>query len=358
MNTRRPRAAKASAAAAALLVLGCVPDTPPFRAGGVELERATPVMGTLLRLRVDASDSALARRALAGASRAVFRVDSLMSTYKPTSELSALADSARAGAWVALSPETAEVLAASLDWAARSEGAFDPTVGPLMEAWGFHAGTPHLPAPDALARARQVVGWTRVEFDSARSRARLAVGTKLDFGAIAKGYALDLALAAMRRSGATAGMADLGGNVSVFGAAPDPAGWVLGIRDPRASEELMGTIAVDSGSVSTSGDYEQQFEVGGVRYGHIMNPPRGEPARGVVAVTVAAPTGIEADALSTLLYVLGSEEGAAFLRREHLDDVTVVWVRDPGARALTADDVVVTGGGRVRIELPAGAAVR
>jgi thiamine biosynthesis lipoprotein len=337
----------------ALFAAGCArPDAPAL----VEVERGTTVMGTLLEVTARAPDSAAAQAAAQSGSEAVARVDSLMSNYRPDSELSLLGAAAGTGEWTPLSPETVEVLAASLEWARRSGGAFDPTVEPLMEAWSFRGGEPRRPADDALELAKRAVGWDAVELDSAGGRARLPRGgMKLDFGAIAKGYALDLAAAAMRRAGAVAGMIDLGGQTMVFGAPPPGRDrWVLGIRHPRATRTLMGTIAMDSGSVSTSGDYEQMFEEDGVRYGHVMDPRTGSPARGVVAVTVAGPDGMTADALSTVLFVLGPEEGRAFLDRELPGaPVSVVWVRDAGARELTVDDAVVIGGGpTVELELP------
>lgn len=322
----------------------------------MDLEEGTTVMGTLLRVTARAPDSATARSAIEAGMRAVARVDSLMSTYKPDSEVSALGRAAGTGEWIPLSAETVEVLAAALDWARRSGGAFDPTVEPLMEAWGFRSDEPRRPDPAALARARALVGWEGVELDRSGGRARIQrPGGKLDFGAIAKGYALDRAVAAMRGSGALAGMVDLGGNVNVFGRPLSARErWVLGVRHPRATRTLMATVTLDSGSVSTSGDYEQLFEEGGVRYGHVMDPREGAPARGVVAVTAVAPDGMTADALSTLLFVLGPERGKAFLEREFpAGTVSALWARDPGGRELTSGDVVVAGAAdRVRLELP------
>ncbi len=338
-------------AGAALLVAACGRAPAP-----VEVEAASQVMGTFLDVRAWAADSSSAGSAAEAARRAVARVDSLMSTYRDDSEVSALARAAGTGRWTRLSPETLEVLTTALGWARRSGGAFDPTVGPLMTAWGFHGGEPSRPDSAALARAREAVGWQGVEVDTAGRRARLVrPGARLDFGAIAKGYALDRALAAMEAKGASAGYVDLGGNVSVFG--PPPRGgdaWVLGVRHPRRPDELMATIRLARGSVATSGDYEQMFVEDGVRYAHIMDPRTGEPARGVVAVTVAAPDGVTADALSTLLYVLGPEEGRAFLDRELPGrGVSALWVRDTGGREVTAADVTVApGAADVELALP------
>jgi thiamine biosynthesis lipoprotein len=312
-------------------------------------------MGTFLTVTGYGPDSGAARSAVGAAGRAVFRVDSLMSTWQPESEISHLNDAAGSGQWTQLSPETLEVLLASRLLARVSGGAFDVTVGPLMHVWGFRGAGARVPAPAALDSARELVGDSVLEVDSARARARLQRrGSAVDLGAIAKGYALDLAASAMRAAGASAGMVDLGGNVLVFGR--PPAGreeWVIGILDPRDPDGIIGEIRLAEGSVATSGDYEQFFEAGGIRYSHIMDPGRGEPARGTLQTTVVAPTGLQSDGLSTTLFVLGPDRGRAFLTQPFARGATAVWVRD--SLPLDPADVVVAGeaGERIRIALPA-----
>ncbi|NJD11758.1 MAG: FAD:protein FMN transferase, partial [Gemmatimonadetes bacterium] len=279
----------------------------------------------------------------------------LMSTWRPESEISRLNAAAGSGTWTRLSRETLAVLAAARRLAQLSGGAFDVTVGPLMWAWGFRGrDEPHRPAPATLDSARALVGSRLLELDSAGGSARLlARGATVDLGAIAKGYALDLAAAAMQAAGATAGMVDLGGNVLVFG--PPPEGreaWVIGILDPRDPAATMGEIRLRAGSVASSGDYEQFFEAAGVRYSHIMDPATGEPARGTLQTTVVAPTGLQSDGLSTTLFVLGPERGRSVLARPFARGAAVVWVRD--SLPLDASDVVVAGAdpGRIRIAMP------
>jgi thiamine biosynthesis lipoprotein len=320
----------------------------------IDVSRQWPVMGTFFTATAYAADSSSARAAVAAAGRAVFRVDSLMSTWKPESEISRLNARAGSGEWQALSPETLEVLLASAALARASAGAFDITVGPLMHAWGFRGGERRPPAPGVLDSVRALVGQELVEVDSAGSRARLTrAGAAVDLGAIAKGYALDRAAAAMRGAGADAGLVDLGGNVVVFG--PPPGGreyWTVGVLDPRNPAGTIGEVQLREGSVATSGDYEQFFEVAGVRYSHIMDPRRGEPARGTVQVTVIAPTGVQSDGLSTTLFVLGPQHGRAFLGSAWAGGASALWVRD--ALPLDAGDVLVAGpdADRVRLRLP------
>lgn len=342
------------ATAGAPAVRGPGPDTL------VQVRRAWPVMGTVFEATAVAADSAAGTGAVRAAHRAVARVDSLMSTYREDSEVSRLNAAAGSGRWVRLSRPTARVLEAALAWARRTDGAFDPTVGPLARAWGFHAGRPREPDPAARDSAARLVGWKQVEYRPRTRRARLRRdGMKLDFGAIAKGYALDRARTAMRDAGAAGGMADLGGNVLVFGRTPDGGKrWRLGIDHPREQGGLLGTVVLSEGSVATSGDTRQFFVADGVRYSHIMDARSGRPARGVAQVTVVAREGTASDALSTALFVLGPDAGRRLLagagRPTAAGDPSVLWVRDPAGGRIRAGDLVCRGGEAGRIEARLG----
>jgi len=323
------------------------------RNGLVEVNRQWPVMGTFFTVSAYAPDSAVASAAVAAAGRAVFRVDSLMSTWQPESEISRLNAAAGSGEWLPLSAETLGVLQASAALARASDGAFDVTVGPLMRAWGFRGGEARPPSVAVRDSAGALVGYQLLELDSAGQRARLArAGAAVDLGAIAKGYALDVAAAALRAAGAQAGMVDLGGNVLAFG--PPPAGrayWTVGVLDPRDPGGTIGQVRLREGAVATSGDYEQFFEVAGVRYSHIMDPRRGEPARGTLQVTAIAATGLQADGLSTALFVMGPERGRAFLDHPWAGRATAIWVRD--SLPLDARDMVVAGPAAADVQLAA-----
>lgn len=314
-----------------------------------------PVMGTFLSVRAYAEEQEVADAALEAARHAVFRVDSLMSTWKPESEISRLNRSAGTGEWTSLSPETVNVLAASRALAAATGGAFDITVGPLMHAWGFRGERKARPAPAVLDSARALVGMAALELDSAGGRARLTKpGVALDLGAIAKGYALDLGAGAMREWEAVGGMLDLGGNVLVFGVPPGGREeWVVGILDPRDPDGSIGVIRLKEGSVATSGDYEQFFEEDGVRYSHIMDPRTGEPAHGVLQTSVVAPTGLQSDGLSTALFVLGPEGGRALLAQPFGAGAAAAWVLD--SLPLDPGDVIVAGSAANRIRVDLGA---
>lgn len=272
-------------------------------------------MGTYLELTVPATAGEVAMRQALAASRSV---EQRMSYFLPASELSLL--NARAARSVMpLSAELAQVFAAADLAHAASGGAFDPTVRPLLEAWGFHDGRPtKRPSRADLRTARERVGWTRVERDE-RGAAFAAEGLTIDLGGIAKGYGADRAAAALTAAGC-AGLVNAGGDVRATGPQPDGSPWRVGVRDPRRPDCLLATIELAGPTaVATSGTYEQGAEIDGRRVSHIVDPRSGQPAADVVSATVLAPTAIQADALATACVVLDAGEALRLL--EGLPDV-------------------------------------
>lgn len=307
--------------------------------------RAWPVMGTLLEVTVWEEDEARAADALRRARAAVFRVDTLMSTYRPESELSAVNRRAGGDTATVVDPWTAEVLAASLAAAEETGGAFDPTVGPLVDVWGFHRERGGIPPAAARDSATLLTGWRRVEWAPETRSVRLPdAGMRLDFGAVAKGYAVDRAVVALRGAGVRRAMVDLGGNLRFVGTAPGGGRWAVGLRHPRDPEgpPLAVTLLEDGEAVATSGDYERFFVHDGVRYSHLLDPRSGRPVRGVAAVSVVAPTGVRSDLLSTALFVLGPEEGCRLLAS--IPGVGALWVRDAGEEGEIGPDDLTVGG--------------
>ncbi|HEX8904045.1 MAG TPA: FAD:protein FMN transferase, partial [Longimicrobiaceae bacterium] len=329
-------------------------DTVPEPVG-----RAWPVMGTMLAISVWDADTTRALAAMTAARAAVFRVDTLMSVYKPRSELSAVNRRAGSDSATTASAWTAEVLDSALAIAAASGGGLDVTVGPLVDAWGFYRHQGAIPPRAVRDSIAPLVGWRQVRFDRASHRVTLPRrGMRLDFGGIAKGFALDRGIEALRAAGVTRAVVDLGGNFRVLGPPPvAPAGWMMGLKDPRDPDAVFASVRIDSGAIGTSGDYEQFFEANGVRYSHIFDPRTREPARGVVSVSVIAPSGILSDALSKPFYIAGPEEGCRLAAR--WPGVDVVWVRDSGEREEKEDDdegldpelVVITDGLKERLEI-------
>lgn len=275
------------------------------------IEQVRYHMGTLWTVEAQGPEASAAMEA---AFAEIGRLDRLLSTYKPDSELSRLNRDGNRG-WVAVSAETRELVARALAVASASGGAFDPTVGPLVKLWGFKHMDYRFPSEAAIAKAKSLVGFRQVEVDPARGIRFSKPGVEVELGAIAKGYAVDRAVAVLRDRGMTMARVDAGGNQRVWGTPPEEAGWVFGVRHPREDGDVLGWTTLRSGGISTSGDAERGFWKDGVRYGHVIDPRTGWPSQGVVSVTVLAPDAETADALSTALYVLGPAAGKALLGR-------------------------------------------
>lgn len=270
-------------------------------------------MGTFVTITATGPPGTL-KEATGAAFERIEELEALLSAHTQTSELAAVC-AAAGGEPVRVSPDVVNALLLALDVAADSGGALDPTCRPLVEAWGFLEGTPHIPSLAALEEALSRVGWQGVEVDAASSTVRLArAGMSLDLGAVAKGYIADAAAAVLRERGATGGIVEAGGDIACFGRREDGERWVLGLENPRG-EGLLARIRVTDAGVATSGDYRRFFEAEGRRYSHIIDPRTGWPARGLASVTVIAETAAEADALATAAFVLGEEEGARLLER-------------------------------------------
>ena len=272
------------------------------------------VMGTTAEMQVGGLGAAAP--AIDAAFAALLRVDDSMSLWKP-SELQRLNDTGSAR----VSSDLLAVLQCALEVAVASAGAFDPTVEPLVRASGGFGGEPRHLEKAERERLLRTVGYARIHLDAAAQRVSLDPGTRVDLGGIAKGYAADLALRALRDAGAESGLVDLGGSsLGVFGTP-----LTVDVRDPESTAAPpWASFRVLEAAVSSSG--------GDQRPGHILDPRSGEPARRVLAATVVAHTGIEADALSTAVYVLGAEEGLRLLERRRAQGL--VLLREGGKRVI------------------------
>ena len=315
---RRPAVRLCAAAFAALG--GCSGEagngSEPYR-----FEGAT--MGTTYSVTVvDAPGHADARRALAAdVHLAIDAVDHLMSTWKEDSEVSRF-NRAAAGEAVATSTATLAVVETALEVAALSDGAFDPTVQPLVDLWGFGperrraGGTP---AAAALEEARGRVGYRHVVVDAAAGTLRkLREGVELDLSAIAKGFAVDRAAEQLERLGYRRYLVEIGGELRAAGLNPQRLPWHLGIERPTLAaapgEAVFETVLLQDRALATSGDYRNFREADGVRISHTLDPRSGAPIRhGLASVSVVGPDCMRCDALATAVNVLGTEAGLALI---------------------------------------------
>lgn len=212
--------------------------------------------------------------------------------------------------------EVPELLYHMLDTAgtvyARSGGALDLSVYPVVRTWGFIDQAYRVPSPDEIAAAMEGVDYAAVTFEQTGDTCFAAVpdGMEISFGSVAKGAMSDAVVDTLRENGVTSAVISLGGNVQTLGLRPDGSDWTVAVQDPHDTGTFLGTIAVGETAVVTSGSYQRYFEENGMVYHHIIDPATGYPAEsGLLSATVVCPDGAMADCLSTAMFVLG-EDGA------------------------------------------------
>lgn len=284
-------------------------------------------MGSRARVVLFAPDEESAAAAAAAAFDEMDRLNAVLSDYDPDSEAMRLCRTH--GRWVAASPDLLRVLAASRQVWQDSEGAFDPTVGPLSLLWRDARREGRIPDPASIEDALERVGMPHVRLDPRRGRVRLErPGMRLDFGGIGKGYAADRALETLRALGHASSLVDLGGDIAVGAHPPgDHAPWTIQVETPAGPIPLMPTAGV---GVATSGARFQFVEWEGARYSHIIDPRTGLGVTDPVQITVVAESAALADALASAASVLG-REGLPALRARYPDArIDLVDEKGPG----------------------------
>lgn len=232
-----------------------------------------------------------------------------LTVYRPDSELSRINASAFAGE-VSVEPRLRELLETAVQISTATDGAFEPTSGPLVALWRQCRDTGTIPTQSEIDSARGRVGCDSVRFDAERSTVQyLKEGVGFNLGAIGKGYAIDRLGTVLNEHSVTEWFLHAGASsILARGGHNGLEGWPVGIQNPMFPEERLATFIVRNRGVSTSGNGIQFFRHEGKRYGHILDPRTGWPVEQVLAVTVVAPTAAEADALSTAFFVLGVEK--------------------------------------------------
>lgn len=240
----------------------------------------------------------------------VKRLDSLLSTGDPDSEISRL----NVAGVSSVSEDTVVLFERALAVCETTGGLFDVSVYPLMELWGFPTGEYHVPSEEELEDVLPLVDASQIEVTG--SQVRLGAGQRVDLGGIAKGYASARIMEIYEQHGVCSGMVSLGGNIQVLNRKPDGSGFRIGIREPEGySADIVAVVEVENRAVVTSGGYERYFEENGNIYIHILDPGTGRPVEGDLAsVTVVSEDGMLADALSTALYIMGLEDALAYWR--------------------------------------------
>lgn len=288
-------------------------------------------------VEITASNSS-AQAAVDEAFAAIRLVESLMSPSLPGSDVARVNAAAGSPTPVSVSGHTMTVLSATSRYAALSNGAFDPTIAPLVRLWGFATDRPAVPSAGDLHSAAALVGFELLALDPTSGTARLdRPGMAIDLGAAAKGYAVDLAATTLQERGVSDALINAGqSSIRALGRRPDGRPWRVALGHPRQPGRYLGVIELSPGqALGTSGDYQQFFVQDGVRYSHILDPHTGYPARDLQAVTVLAGTALDADILSTAVFALGPQAGLALV--ESLPGVEAILV--------TADDRIILSTG-------------
>ncbi|MFA4888856.1 MAG: FAD:protein FMN transferase, partial [Candidatus Omnitrophota bacterium] len=239
------------------------------------------------------------------------RIEGLLSKYGPQSEVSKL----NALGELKVSPETFYIIKKSKEFSQASAGAFDITVAPLVGLWGFTDKKFRVPSEEEIKNILPLVGADKIVLQEDDSVVKFILSRmKIDLGAIAKGFALDCAAQKLKAAGIDSCLVNAGGQILAIGKKFQRP-WVVAIKAPR-SRGIAGKLELVDKSISTSGDYQQYFQKGSKRYAHILDPKTGYPAdSGVISVTVVAPDGLTADALSTAIFVLGEAKGRELAKK-------------------------------------------
>jgi FAD:protein FMN transferase len=322
------------------LVVGCTGVS--TQSEPVVVKRAQMHMGTLVTITSVARNEAAAQAAATAGFSEIHRLEQLLSTWIPTSELSLVNTSAGVKP-VRVSPETMTVVRRAIQAGEITNGGFNIAIGPAIEAWSVTEDQ-RIPTESELGALRPLVNLQAVHVDAGRQTIYLEkAGMRIDVGGIGKGYAADEAVEAMRKAGAVAGVVALSGDIKTFGRLPDGKMFPVGIQHPREDGSVLLWIDLQDEAISTAGDYERFFEREGIRYHHILDPRTLQPARGCQSVTVIAREGIWADGLDTGIFVMGPERGMELV--EQLPDVEAVIVDAEG-------HLLVSSGLKQRIRLP------
>ncbi|MFO0755888.1 MAG: FAD:protein FMN transferase, partial [Byssovorax sp.] len=315
--------AGSSSAFLARLAPPAPPATQPTRVTLSEMAMGTHIL--LATYTTKDLDELMIRPKLDKALAEIRRLEALMTTWKPDSEISKI-NAAAGGKPVPVGPETLSVIEKSLWISGKSEGVFDITFEAMHGLWKFDQDHDEkVPAADAIAAARKLIDYRKIKVDHQKSTVLLEnSGMRMSLGGIAKGYAVDAAAKVLRAEGIDAFFVQAGGDLFVRGRKPDGSAFRVGIRDPRGRDEndYFAMLEVEGHAFSTAGDYERGFVKDGKRYHHIIDPRTGYPATASRSVTIWAADAFTADAVDDAVFILGPEKGLSLV--ESIDDCGAV----------------------------------
>ncbi|MBE0571092.1 MAG: FAD:protein FMN transferase [Ignavibacteriaceae bacterium] len=282
--------------------------------------RTQILLGTVVDIQVRETDEKKANDAITKAFTEIMRIDDLFTTYNEDSPVRQFNHSNDSIISVDEELYSLMVLCDSV-WK-MSDGCFDVALEPLIQFWGFDSKSPVVPNELEIKSALLESNWNKIKLVNDGNVFRSAK-TGLNFGAIAKGYAVDKAVDVLQNSGIQSALVNAGGEIKTIG-----NDWVVGVQHPRNVNEIIRRIKLNGMSAATSGDYENYFKKDNVRYHHILDPKTGYPSKGLQSVTVIHKDNAFADGLATAVFVMGKEKGLKLI--EKLNDTEVMIIDENG----------------------------
>ncbi len=297
-------------------------------------------MNTVMQITVFNNSKAENERVKGLLSERIVEIDRLMDVNNPESDVYII-NNGKAGSDISVSPETADIIAKSLEATQLTDNSFNIAVMPVVKLWGFHDGTYGVPSKENINKALAYVKPNGITVNTDNS-VKKSMGVEITLGGIAKGYLGDELLEITKAEGVTA-LLSLGGNIVLCGDKADGSLWSVGVKNPYADQGLACSFkSKGNKSVVTSGGYERYFEYGGKTYHHIIDPKTGYPAESnLLSVTVIGECGALCDAYSTGLYVMGKEKAVAFAKENNSFDFVFI----------TTDNEILYTKGVAEIEL-------
>lgn len=302
-----------------LLLSGCAGENTE------EYSKTVFAMDTVMDLKIYSSngDGIMER-----AENEIKRIESLLDRGNEKSEIYKINQN-KSGV---ISEETAEIITDALSVSKETDGAFDITIAPVIDLWGFYGNNFRVPSDSEIKTALENVGYEKVQLDG--NNVSVPAHALIDLGGIGKGYASDMLARLLWANNVQSAIISLGGNVQTIGKKPDGSLWTVGVADPRDTSRHIGKLKISDKAVVTSGGYQRYFEQDGAIYHHIINPDTGKSAEsGLSSVTIIADSGTRADGLSTALFVMGLEKSIELWRRSN--DFDAIFVDDNGKVFIT-----------------------
>lgn len=265
-----------------------------------------------------------AKQAIDAASDEISRLDGIFSISSNIGDIKAVNDTGSGS----VSDDTAALINRALEISKDTDGLFDCTIAPVMEAWGFTTKNYRIPEAAELETLLASVDYTQINLNG--STLSLPENMQIDLGAIAKGFTSNRIMEIFSENNVSSGIISLGGNVQALGSKPDGSPWRIAIQDPENTDDTFAILSIENKAVITSGGYQRYFEKDGKKYHHIIDPRTGYPAdSGLISVTIVSSDGTLADALSTALFIMGKEQASDYWK-EHKSDFDAVFMTENG----------------------------